>query len=205
MRPALNLTNYETFKLRKEGIYVSKLPVSTATNVYDLINDLIQSIRNEYRRMNMGEWWERAKTMYYERERQPSCGVVACAAGWIMILARPQMFVQLVLGKRTGNRYFGVPDTALNVLSGTTDEDFEALYDVEYDQWPAEMKVRRDIRNDFASLFHTTVFYGKPLDEEALTPGTVPYGEAVIAAIQNLQEKYADILKTTPVRRDTVS
>lgn len=78
---------------------ITPLPISRATNAFDLLEELKAVIREEPQRLYMGWWiakkhgvmtstpdWILRTNKRDMGHLQPACGTVACAAGWIVLL-----------------------------------------------------------------------------------------------------------------------
>lgn len=73
-------------------------PRSKAKNAYDLLNDVITVVREEPKRLFMGEWVRafrepEAASMDWDYKTGkavpgPACGTVGCVADWLVVLKR---------------------------------------------------------------------------------------------------------------------
>lgn len=75
---------------------VNLIPHSSATNSYDLLEDVIKAIDEEPNRFDWAEWAcdvERDGACGAYDVTQPACGTQACVSGWIGLLtdARPTL------------------------------------------------------------------------------------------------------------------
>jgi hypothetical protein len=68
---------------------VFKFKKSTATNPYDLLDDVVRVIRAEPLRCYMGTWSVRGarafKALFPRMKRRPPCETAGCLAAWIVI------------------------------------------------------------------------------------------------------------------------
>jgi hypothetical protein len=105
------------------------VPLSKATNSFELILEAADVIEEDYRRLNMTDW-----IVYYRNpglgDEGPDCGCVGCAGGWICLL------------KGMGRTSRG--DDAIHILLG------EQYTPYIYDQPPWARKLMDDIfTNDY--------------------------------------------------------
>ena len=100
------------------------LPQMTATNAYQLLDDVIAAITVEPRRLNMRQWVMSALSLgEYAKSRVPECGTVACCAGWICVLARPNIAIRMA---RTGLGG-GISSTARGLLGFNGLESYTSM------------------------------------------------------------------------------
>jgi len=163
------------------------VPRSNATNVYDLLMDVARAIEEEPRRYNQEDWHARvAPCEVYEAttESGPSCGTVACRAGWIVELAGhwdsdPDPAIVWWGG--------GIAGAARQILGvtwgGLTDEEREE-----------DAAFGRDV----ADLFDGSALCD--LDNQVAI-GTPEYAAAGAAGVREFAEKWKERLLATPVRR----
>lgn len=66
---------------------LAPLPISLATNAYELMEDVNRAILEEPKRLNMENWVSMFKGDELTRQYQePACGTVCCFAGWVVTL-----------------------------------------------------------------------------------------------------------------------
>jgi hypothetical protein len=100
----------------------SAIPVSTATNAYDLLTEIRALIREEPKRYNQFIWHARvtplARIIYHGRESTaPACGTIGCVAGWVVTLKEgPDV------------AYPAVPDRARQILGLSPRQEAELFY-----------------------------------------------------------------------------
>ena len=71
------------------AIQESLLPVSKATNAYELLEEVCQAITEEPLRYNQQTWIDQNIGLRREFEEEvPACGTMACIAGWVCTLRR---------------------------------------------------------------------------------------------------------------------
>lgn len=80
----------------------SKLPYSNATNAYALLSDVITTILEEPKRLNMDDWLMTGPYMVARcsanRTTAPACGTVGCISGWLATLT-PQLNIDAMHGE----------------------------------------------------------------------------------------------------------
>lgn len=92
------------------------IPISRATNSYDLLEDLKKTILEEPLRLRMNDWvtalagWTGILDIPL-----PECGTVACCSGWLALLRRSRAITQVdILGYHHGHDF---PESALQAIS----------------------------------------------------------------------------------------
>lgn len=73
---------------------MNPLPISRATNSFDLLEELKAVIREEPQRLYMSYWISKSRGIAHVRDKiarnlRPACGTVACCKGWLGILRNP--------------------------------------------------------------------------------------------------------------------
>ncbi len=146
-------------------------PTLTATNAYQLLDEVAAAIISEPRRLDMRHWVTEARRLLkLSPKNVPECGTVACAAGWICALVNPSMVANAAV---TGDED-GVVARAREIL-GSNDK---------YD--------------DFSCALGD-LFQPAGNDLVGLRVGSKNYALAVVRRIRQLQHDYRDRLLDTPV------
>lgn len=162
---------------------LTPLPVSHATNLYDLLSDVIVAIESEPKRLDLTNWMmhpERAQHFYADDEL-PSCGTTACIAGWIVILGkgpgwvkdRPESTIADVAYGMFRKFRFGVGQYALFSANIHTNAEAMEKGDIHFDE------------------------VGESIDR-----GDPRYVPAVVAKIRRFQAAFATELRQAPVDQD---
>jgi hypothetical protein len=60
------------------------VPVSKATNAYELLTDIMRVVKSEPKRLNMDNWLLVDSDI--DARNRPACHTVACVAGWATVL-----------------------------------------------------------------------------------------------------------------------
>lgn len=101
-----------------DDMELAPLPVSKAINSFELLYETADVIDEEPTRLNMSDWVSNYKDQsLFKREwsyNKPSCGTVACAAGWIGILkgfryANGITALKIILGAQYSSDWFANP------------------------------------------------------------------------------------------------
>ena len=150
------------------------LPVSNATNVYELLDDVKRVVREEPKRLRMHAYLYDRYVVESLSEYQlvphhagkPECGTVGCIAGWMNVLTNRKYYVERGEAPPTGR--------------------------VVWDMMDVFYRASDDYTRDVENLFHN-------FDYEE-TSGTPEYAEAICARIDKFQEKWAHILRSLPVK-----
>ena len=91
------------------------MPVSNATNAYDLLTDVAKLVLDEPRRLKMDDWITPVEWLP-EKHKAPACGTVGCIAGWVSTLTPTQTYKSALGGTYAeepvdqGCRVLGVED-----------------------------------------------------------------------------------------------
>lgn len=150
------------------------VPVSTATNSYELLDEVIQIITDEPNRLWMDNWIAtiegrmpgrpdatRDWTLQLHNVHLPACGTIACVAGWVVLirLEHPSVFFESANAR-----------CMISVMA--------------YESFPVELRAQLE------ALF---------LRKSYAMPGSTEYVQNVVRDIQQLQRRYADVLKNFPL------
>jgi hypothetical protein len=173
----------------------NELPVSKATNLYDLLDDVVTAAEEEPKRFDQGWWIGRYPTVTWPPNScitahirdigAPACGVVGCTAGWIVVLSgnlpntldwnNPDVgsFVRNVAARMLGRvDVEGIGRDISSLFGGLVHEKDDLLFTEKYDKWnPGEIVERGDSR----------------------------YIPLVVARIRGFQRKYEEGLRAAPV------
>lgn len=168
-----------------------KIKLSTATNAYDLLNDVCTAILAEPARIDMGAWFRKVFRKTFkplsgriaEGRRTyvnaPRCGTVGCIAGWMRTLT--------VEGFDPGEMMLTeVSFPAKNMLCGSVNERMRAHIE---------------------ALFHGTKFAHHGDASNGLTPypfpnhrvGTKAYARDVVANIRDFQYRFSTELRARDI------
>lgn len=167
------------FKNRMHMTPLAPLPVSHATNAYELMEDVNRTILEDPKRLNMESWVSVFKGRDVTRGgiyaikvyEEPACGTVCCYAGWVATLTGANPLYGLAADR-----------VALRTLGGA-----------------ANGVLRRDL---YAAFINTEVPVLEDEDGWTLRPGTPSYAAAVIARFQAIMDKHEAHLRATSVRID---
>ena len=102
------------------------MPVSSATNAYELLNEIATLIVEEPKRYNQYTWKELIANV--PEHIAPACGTVCCVAGWVDTLKNPEPIDAKLLYAEKTNHWFDVKYSASAIL-GISPEQAEVLFD----------------------------------------------------------------------------
>lgn len=151
------------------GINWDFIPVSHATNSYDLLTDVIAAIREEPKRIYMDEYVRSAQAIELDEMEAPACGTQGCIAGWVMYLKCDRR-------KAQANEMGGI---GIFNLSGQGVSTF------------AESLMPEAIEMPWFSLTMGDAPYEWPREEY----DSIAYAEGVIANIEKFQATYGRELR----------
>lgn len=150
------------------------LPVSQATNAYDLLSEIVHLILDEPRRYNQGFWLLEGAELARSNYSQPDCGTVGCVAGWAATLTKR---VPLGYNSRDYVRSSQMQSDVQKLL-GLNEQEAEKLFD----------------GDAVALLFQELRFTGdRPVKQ------TANYALLGALHIRLFQDQYADQLKAKAV------
>lgn len=157
------------------------IPVSMATNSYDLLEDLKVEILAEPKRLLQGDWFskvgERGNQDGYAGQMHPACGTVACAKGWLLLLRRNTIVLPL---------------------------DADGWVEPWGDTWRFEEDFPTTVYRTMGNLFYTFPedrFRATELGLEGpLEPGTQEYAQFIADRISEIQKEYESDLKGHAIR-----
>lgn len=178
---------------------ITHLPSSDATNGYDLLTDVCQAILDEPKRLDMSNWIAVGKFAEFAEKREnmrPSCGTLACIAGWTVLLRRNDRALESF-------RDSEIADTAINLLLGPEstlryaseqDEDCYRPTDESEEEWRAFRTIVQRLNNLFTATSPHVITNAQGID---FVPerGTQAYAEDFVARVRAFQEQYAEVLR----------
>lgn len=147
----------------------------TATNAYQLLDEVVVAIVAEPKRINMKFWVMSALNLGKRAKANvPACGTVACCAGWICGLARPAIVVNAAIKGDQETHAGSVVLTAKQLLGADR-------FDWRYKEAVGEL------------------FNGAGSDIDRHRPGSKAYALAVAGRIRAFQSAWRENLMNTPV------
>lgn len=159
---------------------LAPLPISLATNAYELMEDVNRAILEEPKRLNMSNWVSMFKgedLTKYKYHENPACGTVCCYAGWTVALKglNPSEIVMGATASDVGHK-------AVALLGGRDNEDL--AYELDSAFRGTEVLVPEE-----------------DWDEDGCTydPGTPAYATAVVARFRVIMDKHEAHLRATAV------
>lgn len=182
------------------------LPVRTATNAYELVDNVIAAIREEPRRLDMSIWINsllgcEEETVEYLADGFPACGTTACFAGWITALTFDESQTQVSFYSDS----IDAQARALFVLCGprvTRPEGCDGYWAISRNCW-VDYDPDDSVVIDQSAVEQFKAYVGRERVWKKLfivggngRVGTAAYAESVIAQIQAVQEKQADFLRS---------
>lgn len=182
------------------------LPISDATNGYDLFTDVMTAIEQEPKRLDMGTWFEHRTTNEWPVAHVPACRTAACFAGWAATL-KAVKYEPIVST---------LSEQAIDLLIGPDPTIYE--YDeVREDQVPVitpERERWRAAKRELVNLFYTTTPTHQMLSDIGIAPptddaswpecerydamrqfGSPEYTRAFLHRMHLVQEQIADALR----------
>lgn len=148
-------------------------PHTTATNAYDLLDDVVRAIEEEPRRLMMDNWIFTPRDLERKGLPAPACGTVGCIGGWIVILTSSSV-------EDVNQTY--VPTQAEELILGER-------------AWRSESPDARQRRHDLNHVF--TRF--PDMEEPPLIPGTPEYVARVVEAIRAFQSTHETFLRAKSI------
>lgn len=184
------------------------LPVSKATDAFELLEEVIEIILAEPRRYNQGVWVAGMNELMHRREMElevPNCGTMGCIAGWIDLIkgVRPRWRAEAIeVGDRAA-RILG-----FKMRMGWQYGDAVALHEETGEWLDTEEKRRwdeefnREVR-PINELFDDTM-YRWATDEEReknlhTVPGTPEYAAIGVRKIRMFMYEHEARLKAKAV------
>lgn len=195
----------EHMELTKSQLEALPRPPRPA-NVYELLDRVCEAILAEPKRYWQEEWLKRTSPHF--DSINPTCGTVACRAGWICVIERTTRRHSFTLDSKVG-----VSDDELVNL----DDDLLLLRMQRHDSIPHRAKgllgvweadAPEDLGYDVNALFHGNALHverGDTTDEEGSweqelpEEGTQEYAELGVKGIRAFMAKYEDWLKSRPL------
>lgn len=183
----------------ESGVYPTNpaLPRSTATNGYELLDDVVQCILEEPKRFYMPNWIIRGYRMtdlseFRNRERRPTCGTAACIGGWITLLA---------LGPMINENTLDVSSVALTLALGASPNLDAGIDPAEWTEARSKLyTLFGDVTPDWIPDPDGTVDqWGDTADGHFPQTGTLEYAEQYVEKIRAFQARYAAVLKSKPI------
>ncbi len=154
------------------------LPISKATTLYELWEEIIQVVRDEPKRLAM-EYWKLDFNRFTDYDRieylhltAPACGTVCCWAGWADTLRRTG---------DDGNPFACLAVNALLLLCGPAPLIGTSIE--QFDHWAA-------LQQETSNLFYLM---------PSVTNQSPAYVEAVVRHAERIMKTYKDYLQATPI------
>lgn len=168
-------------------------PTSQATNAYDLLGDVIAAIRQEPRRLDMGQWLAEAD---FVTSAEPACGTVGCIAGWLTILGTRRPTQDAIAQDRL-DVYGNAATTGWRLLLPPTWKAYDREMHVR--DFPESKDFNRFLR--FRNAVHDLFMTFPDKYDCTLQQGTPEYAEFIVRKISDFREEWSDVLLQAPIDR----
>lgn len=150
------------------------------TNAFEVMDAAIYDMEEEAARVHMDYWLLDSEDVLIMSEipNKPPCGIVGCAAGWIVMNgSKMGQHIRLSGKIRFGFSPFSTPMEAEKIL-GARDENHQP--------------VNRQLSDRLSQFFLN-------FQRSLYQPGSKEYTAEVIAEMRGIQAEFADYLKSVPV------